>query len=188
MCNLERVVLSMDTTLMLSQITLGFIPRSSLRTLGSFVSWGHNLRPGHKDSLVRTSPASWSGTEIMHWLSTVPLQVHGAFPRWKGFGQQLPSYSWQLERPMREMMGAWAHVDPRGQKGWKMGCNYAFFSRRDWIPHLTIFLCSSNKTRGIRSSMKCFSLLLIITNTVLVNKYQPYSKLNPVLFLRHFEK
>lgn len=36
--------------------------------------------------------------------------------------------------------------------------------------------------------MKCFSLLLTIANTILVNKYQPYSKLNPVLFLRHFEK
>lgn len=43
MCNLERVVLSMDTTLMLSHITLGFILRSSLRTLGSFMLWGHKL-------------------------------------------------------------------------------------------------------------------------------------------------
>lgn len=57
----------------------------------------------------------------------------------------------------------------------------------NWKTHN--FSCfSSNKTRGIRSSMKCFSLLLIIANTVLVNKYQPYSKLNPVLFLRRFEK
>ena len=27
-----------------------------------------------------------------------------------------------------------------------------------------------------------------MANTALVNKYQPYSKLNPFLFLRHFEK
>lgn len=47
---------------------------------------------------------------------------------------------------------------------------------------------SANKTRGIRFSMKHLPLLFIIANTVLVNKYQPYSKLNPVLFLRHFEK
>lgn len=52
-----------------------------------------------------------------------------------------------------------------------------------------IFCCSSsNKTRGIRSSVPHLPFFSTMANITLANKYQPYSKLNTFLFLRHIEK
>lgn len=140
--------------------------------------------------------APWSGTKMMHWLSTVPLQEHGAFPRLKGFGKvfQLSSYFWQSERPMR-VMSVYSSTWPQRQKMAKPSITTLSLVEDKIVPLICnwkshIFSCcsSSNNTRETRSSMPCFPLLSVMTNTTLVNKYQPYSKLNPFLFLRHLEQ
>lgn len=59
----------------------GFHPKVESQDSGKLHAMG--TQPGHKDSLVLISAAPWNDTKIMHWLSTVPLQVHGAFPRWQ---------------------------------------------------------------------------------------------------------
>ena len=115
-------------------------------------------------------------------------------PDWKGLGKyfSLLATSGNWKGPWEKWVYIQAHVDPRGKK-WgvttfslaeekigSLACN--------WKSHIFSCCSSSNKTRGIASSVPRFSLLSTMANTTLLNKYQPYSKLNPILFLRHLEK